>query len=202
MRDKAAFLACWVSFAGLACGPTTTEVTSGQRLSPSAVPLSGSGTGAVGRDLSPSEMQEKLAASRATWKARLASRGPRYSYQRSFESWTGYGYVTTVIVEGGVVVERRYEERNRGTASTSDPGKTWVETGAAVGSHGEGERALTIDALYDKCAETLRKLDLGRSQMFFRLDSGGLLAQCQTVDKGCADDCAVGVSIDWVQIGN
>lgn len=198
MKTRAIVLAFGLIALQSAC--STAAVGGGSGPHPSASAAAGDSTSSPARSVP--EMRDKLAKSRAAWSALLASKGPRYTYRRSFTSWTGHGFETTVVVDGSKVIERRYLERSRSTAGETSMGQTWVESGNAVGSHTEGHPAVTLDALYDECAAKLATIDLSTTLVYFDIGGDGLLRTCLTVEKGCADDCSRGVSIESVSLGN
>ena len=144
-----------------------------------------------------SEPLNTLHQSKKTWKALKKANNGEYTYSRSFQSWTGFKYITRFTVKNDIVNKREYD-------FSSDPstGSTWVEEGADVGTHQEGHDVLLIEQLYEHCAKEVLTKDRASHSIFFELDSNGLLKRCIDVPKNCADDCSFGVEIENITFGN
>jgi hypothetical protein len=132
-----------------------------------------------------------LAESRVSWQAASAANGNSYTYIRESASVFGSRTRTTLVVQAGVVVERRFAAQGGDGA----PERAWTETGAEVGSNDEGAPPLLIDALYDQCENDVLTQDEEANFMTFRLDARNLLQVCTYFPKHCADDCSQGPTI-------
>jgi hypothetical protein len=131
---------------------------------------------------------EELADSKAKWDAAKASNNDSYTYTRDFQSWSGFGFQTTVVVENGVVTERHYKAQHISGGDSTQ----WSETGAQVGTHDEGFPAVTVDALYTECKDTVLVQDENKNWMNFGVDERGFLQVCTYTPMACQDDCTRG----------
>jgi hypothetical protein len=129
----------------------------------------------------------RLKESQVLWqKARDACKG-NYSYQVSFGSWTGEGHITTITVKGNKVVARKYEEFDGPLGRPGAPKLKWVESESNLGSHKEGDPAVTVDALYAE-AQRIVALKVPRNhERVLELDQRGLLRSCYLSDTLVAD---------------
>jgi hypothetical protein len=132
------------------------------------------------------------------WSALKVANGNSYTYSTSFASWTGYGSVTTLNIEKGIVISRTYEayRYERGTKTITD---TYSEGVGDLGTHDRGHPLLTIDDLYHSCAKEYLIADRDDNTVYFETGEAGLMASCGYVPKYCQDDCFRGVSINFVE---
>ena len=132
---------------------------------------------------------ERLAASRAVWeKAREAASGC-YSYQ-VHEIFLLSRQTTRVVVKNGKVVERSFEQFVLSQDERPlTPTQKWTETGAAIGTHGDGAApARTVDELYDKAAQILAAPATEFRTRSLGIDKHQLLHHCYERDSRIADD--------------
>lgn len=209
MKRAAAMLACGIAASALGCGapaaprdPWTSDVwtTPPVRVEPAGGWLTPRGESA-GAAVPVEEMRRRLEASRRVWRAQVAARGPRYAYQRREASRNGEGLTTLVVVEGERVVERYSKETGGGAPQVGQPATSWAERGGTVGSHPKAHPAVTLDALYDECAQVLARADDANANVHFVIGSDGILASCVISFKRCVDECSAGVTIDAVRMG-
>lgn len=149
-------------------------------------------------ELPYAEQKEGLsyAQSLARWEALKKTNGNSYIYQRSFSSWTGYGFTTQLRVENGVVTARAYKSfryDGKGSKTLSE----YCETGTKIGSHSEGHAPVNIDALYIE-AQGFLDVDKENNYVCFTTFANGLFGTCGHVPKGCADDCFNGVTLSGI----
>lgn len=134
------------------------------------------------------ERLEMLGDSRVAWDAAKAKHADSYTYTRDFQSWSGFGFQTTVVVAAGQVVERHYKAQHVSGGDSTQ----WSEVGAEVGTHDEGFPAVTVDALYDECATTVLTKDDQANWVHFSTDANNFLQACTFTPKLCQDDCTRG----------
>lgn len=132
---------------------------------------------------------ERLATSRAAWEKAREAAGGCYSYE-VLEIFLVSRQTTRVVVKNGKVVERSFEQfvfppGGRPLAPT----KTWTETGAEIGTHGDGAvPARTVDELYDKAAQILAAPVVQFRTRSLGIDERQLLHHCYEQDSRIADD--------------
>lgn len=136
------------------------------------------------------------------WMELKKENGNSYIYQTRFISWAGYGSVTELKVENGVIVERNYEEyKEYWNSSQREIIDSYSETSNNLGSHEKGADLLTIDDLYNSCASEFLIADTTNNTLYFETDTTGLMTTCGFVPKDCVDDCFYGVTINsfnWI----
>ena len=145
---------------------------------------------------SVADLQMKLAESRAVWEKEKETHKNSYTYTRSFESWVGFGNNTTVKVQNGKVVERRFQEFDRDRKITS----SYVEGPNDIGRHNEGEPPVTMEVLYEECARSHLKQDPKTKVISLSLSPEGILTGCSFRAIRCKDDCSRGLdglSFNW-----
>jgi hypothetical protein len=150
------------------------------------------------------EKEMSYEASLANWNELKEINGNSYVYQRSFRSWTGYGYDTELWVENGVITKRVYEEYHQewGPNTPRTILDSYIETGADLGSHLKGDDILTIDDLYKACYSKYLIADTENNTMYFRTENNGMMTICGYVPNNCADDCFIGIRISafkWIK---
>lgn len=149
----------------------------------------------------PDEVGRQLAQSRETWLEVKQQCGGNYEYTVRFESWTGFGHETTIVVRGNKVSERRFRSWSRGNELAAD--ETWVENGGTIGTHDKGAKAKTLDELYDEAAAAVAADETaGAREYVFRGDDKGLMLACYWIDTRIADDAPRhGVLLSRLTIG-
>ena len=140
----------------------------------------------------------KVQAGIKAWQAAKAKCKGNYSYTVGFESWVGFGHVTTIVVTNNKVTERRYRSFNRrrpvapprpGVQAPQKPeGASWVEQGKAIGTNKQGAPAKRLDELYVMALETAKKRLRHFERRYVRSDKQGLLISCYIMDRTIADD--------------
>jgi hypothetical protein len=168
------------------------------RLMTRTVPFMAGGLLSIAACEGQSPEQARLSESRNAWVALKSENGSSYRYTVKNSSFTGYRSETTVEVLGDRVSRRTFTS---GT-DTGTPDTSWLEEGAALGSHPEGAPPLTIEEVYDRCASEVLTQDSGQNVITLTFQSDGLLQDCSYFPRNCADDCAVGVrvtSLEFIQ---
>jgi hypothetical protein len=129
--------------------------------------------------------------------------GNSYSYTTTVGSWTGYGSTTEFKIEEGVIISRTYQRfKINGQDGTKEILESYNETGDGLGTHSKGASLLTIDDLYEACANKYLMADQKSNALYFETSKDGLMTSCGFVPNGCMDDCFQGViisSVDWPQ---
>ena len=144
------------------------------------------------------EFQESL----NTWKKLDPA---TYTYSSSFNSWTGYGQSTEVKVSQHKVVQRKFESWEQYITPTSLTRTldSWVEdTQENIGTHKQGFPAETMEQIYQRCLDEVLTKNTEDTDIFFDVDSKGVLKQCQYYPHFCSDDCMFGILLDAVNFGS
>lgn len=145
---------------------------------------------------------QRLAESRARFDALARAHDGTYVYVTGFGSWTSVDAKTTMRVERGVLVERRFEvTRSDGQRQKRLAG--WTEKGSKVGSHvGEGDAPMRLEERYDDCAQLISLTDrVDHLLIWLDFDDRGLLAHCGSQFKECSDPCWQGTSVRSLTFG-
>lgn len=134
----------------------------------------------------------------AQWTELKNINGNSYIYQTTFISWTGFGSITELKIEEGIVTSRAYHEFiTNDTNGQREIIDTYTESRADLGSHEKGANPLTIDDLYNSCASEYLSVDKEKNTLYFETESDGLMTLCGFVPNGCMDDCFRGVRINF-----
>ncbi len=145
-----------------------------------------------------------LDESEAAWEARKASGTGDYAFGWTFSSWTGFYRGWSLTVVDDLVVMRtktegcqdyQYDECAEFVADN------WCEEGDDVGSHADGCALALVEDLYRSCREDVLSKSPDENDIYLAFDDDGILVACTYFPKNCADDCAVGVWIgflDWL----
>lgn len=125
-----------------------------------------------------------------------------YIYQTSQISWTGFGAVTELRIENGIIKERKYEEYmeywNPNQRKIID---SYSENNTNLGSHEKGADLLTIDDLYNSCSGEYLKVNTDNNTLYFETEPNGIMTKCGYVPNNCEDDCFNGITImsfEWL----
>lgn len=122
-----------------------------------------------------------------------------YSYVAASGSVFGVSSSTTILVVNGNATTRSYKRYQiSGNNGATTLVTSWTETGSSLGSHNEGYEALTLDQVYDKAKNVWLKADKKANDIYFEVDTQGLISSCGYVPKGCQDDCFVGITISSI----
>jgi len=138
----------------------------------------------------------------AQWTKLKNLNGNSYIYQTTFVSWTGFGSITELKIEEGLVTSRAYQEfKTNETNGQREIIDSYTETKNNLGSHEKGANPLTIDDLYNSCASEYLTVDIENNTLYFETELDGLMTLCGFVPDGCMDDCLSGISINsfkWI----
>jgi len=137
------------------------------------------------------------------WQELKKTNGNSYIYQTTFVSWAGFGNITELKIEEGIVTSRVYQEfKTNETNGQREIIATYAETKTNLGSHEKGASPLTIDDLYNSCVSEYLVVDKENNTLYFETDKiNGLVTLCGFVPKDCADDCFRGIKINsfkWI----
>jgi hypothetical protein len=133
-------------------------------------------------------------ASLDSWNLARTQSGNRYSYvvirgTIKVESSTEPGclHLTTITVEDGVVVRRRFHDAHMGENCEAG----FVEEIDQVGSLSALGAAppWTLDQVYQACCEDILSLDSAQARQSFIVDSNGLIKHCSANDASCNGEC-------------
>lgn len=134
----------------------------------------------------------ELSASLDNWNVARDDAGNSYTYTSEFQSFTGFGGRTTIVVDSGEVVERHYKAQHISGGEATQ----WSEFGSEVGEHAAGAAPVLVDALYAQCAEEILTLSEDDHWINLHVDSfDGLMRSCTASHRLCNDDCSRGPNI-------
>lgn len=145
---------------------------------------------------------DQLAKSKTKWAEAKAKHGNNYTYTISFQSFVGFGHITTVFIENGKVVKRQFKAWDSPNApqlpgALPVPTKTWDENGDQIGKNPEGATAKTLDELYDAAEKVVNTKLESYQKLYLQMDTEGLLRHAFIVDTRIADDAPrKGIAID------
>jgi hypothetical protein len=143
---------------------------------------------------------EVVKSSRKAWDQVKGNHGNSYRYSVVFMSFAGFGSETVIVVNKGMVVERRYRMWTRpipqAPGANDDFKPDWVEKGADIGKHKDGAPARTMEQLYDEAQKIAERTLQPFEKRYVKTDKRGLLESAFVVDTRIADDAPKkGVSI-------
>lgn len=153
-------------------------------------------------DVDP-EFNSDFKKSVKVWKAFKKSSGNTYSYEVSFESWAGFGSKTTISVENGKIIQRKYYSYGYkdDVGIEKEVKSEWVESENEIGTHtNEGEPARTLDEIYNK-AENDWLVKRSNAKTYFSTENDGMISSAGYVEDGCQDDCFRGIRITAITAG-
>lgn len=122
-----------------------------------------------------------------------------YTYVATSGSVFGYSSTTTITVIKGVVVGRDYKAYRLNDDHQSVVDQSWTEDKSSIGTHNQGQEALTLDEIYNKAKNEWLKVDKKANDIYFETNTDGLIASCGYVPKGCQDDCFNGITISSIK---
>lgn len=132
------------------------------------------------------------------WRDFQSRSGDSYVYQVIGGSWVGYNWETTITVKKGKAVERTYILKGALAGGPLTLMKEWKEEEAQLGTHAEGDPAITLNDIYMKAkGEWLKKRD--DATTYFEAGNDGMISVCGYVPKNCADDCFRGIHIKFIR---
>lgn len=140
--------------------------------------------------------QAMLTAATSRWAAAKPA-CPAYTYRRRHSSVFGWCATTTVEITGDEATARSYASSTNGCDPGADAGllEQWIETGPAeVGSHADGDPALTVEQLLGEC-QTILGSDPSRYRMVLQVSAEGVPTTCTATLNQCIDDCTSGIQI-------
>lgn len=143
----------------------------------------------------PEPEHEGLAESLATWEDVREDFDDSYTYVRWTEYWPGRRLETSIVVSSGTVIERSHLETQDGETV-----EAWSEYGADVGTAETGFPAVTLDALYEQCADEVLPRVGGTIELTFRTFGDGLLMDCYTADSSVDDGGVDGVQLLSIEV--
>ncbi|KQC01979.1 hypothetical protein AQF98_05005 [Pedobacter sp. Hv1] len=134
-----------------------------------------------------------------TWLNFKSSSNNSYRYQTITVSWGGAKTETIITVKNGKVIGRSYvEKRINRTTNAMVVYAQWEESQENLNSHQEGAKTLTLDEIYEK-AKTDWLLKRKDAKSSFEAKNNGMISSCGYVENNCADDCFIGISIDFIE---
>jgi hypothetical protein len=141
---------------------------------------------------SKQSLEDQLAQAATQW-ARHKSACPTYHYDRLVGSFTGDMAVTTVEITADRPAMRDFVHK----PAPNDAGITttaWQESVTAIGTHGDGFPAETVEQLLTECRAVLAH-DSTTNDLLLTTDAHGVPTTCLFVPKMCVDDCGDGIDL-------
>lgn len=131
------------------------------------------------------------------WSELKTKNGNTYMYQITYTSWTGFSNMTELKVTDGIVTSRVYKEfKINETTKQGEIIDSYTETTDNLGSHTKGAAPLTIDELYNTCANEYLIVDEDKNTIYFETELNGMMTLCGFIPNACMDDCYRGIKID------
>ena len=145
------------------------------------------------------EFETDYNKSYAAWTAFKSSTKNNYSYSVITNSWTGQQTETVLTIKNGKVMQRAYTLKlmDSGTGAISIK-QQWSEDLSQLNTHQEGASILTLDEVYAKAKKEWLKTSKD-VDTFFESTNNGMLSSAGYVEKGCTDDCFVGIKIGFIK---
>lgn len=137
------------------------------------------------------------------WNTLKTSHGASYSYETTFTSWTGFKKSTVISVEDGKVTGRSYREyRMNGNSGEYHLIDSYDERNTSLDTHTKGASPLTIDELYENCAEEYLTANSQNNTIYFETIPSGIMSMCGYTENSCVDDCYSGIRLtgfEWLK---
>ncbi|AUP77643.1 hypothetical protein [Flavivirga eckloniae] len=144
--------------------------------------------------------QDDFVNSKITWLQFKESSYNSYKYTTTFSSWIGTSWETTITVSKGEIVKRHFKYTLTKGLPDDFPEENleWTENENELGSNGYKHTLLTLDEVYEKAQNEWLK-DREQAQIFFETKNNGLISTCGYIEKGCQDDCFIGIKIKSIE---
>lgn len=139
-------------------------------------------------------------SSQATWLSFKQSSNNSYKYVVVGGSvFATYGWQTTITVSNGKIVFRNFKYLGNPTNIPAEK-LEWTENESEINSHQNSGAAspLTLDEIYAK-AKDQWLVKRKNATNYFEAKNDGLISHCGYVEKGCMDDCFVGITITSIE---
>lgn len=142
--------------------------------------------------------KNKYEDSYKTWLKFRKSSGNSYTYMVATDSWTGAYTEMVITVKNGKIVQRDFSRGDPDPESRQRiVRETWSEGENEINTHETVAPAMTLDEVYDKArTDWLKKRD--NANTYFEAQNQGMISSCGYVEKGCQDDCFVGIRISYI----
>ncbi|WP_228520483.1 hypothetical protein [Flavobacterium sp. CSZ] len=139
-------------------------------------------------------------SSQATWFNFKESSKNSYKYVVVGGSvFATYSWQTTITVSNGKIISRNFKYIGN-TANIPAEQLEWTENESEINSHQNSgaAAALTLDEIYAKAKDEwlVKRKNVTN---YFEAKNDGLISQCGYVEKGCMDDCFVGITIKSIE---
>lgn len=122
-----------------------------------------------------------------------------YTYESSFQSYSGYRNNTKIEVKNGIPVFRSYEEFMFQGPNDIKKLDSFVENTKNLNSNQKGVLAITIDEIYQQCINNYLNVDPKVNNISFKVDSNGIMTYCGYTPENCMDDCNKSVKIEKLE---
>lgn len=147
------------------------------------------------------EFKNDFKKSEQAWQAFQISSKNSYSYVVVSSSVFGSSAETTIFVKDGIVIGRSFvhKQLNYGMPPTWTVIKEWEEDDQTLNTHTEGAKTLTLDQIYAQ-AETDYLKKRPNADTYFEADNNGMISSAGYVERGCQDDCFIGIKITSISV--
>lgn len=147
------------------------------------------------------EYENDFDKSYEAWLSFKETSGNSYRYKVPGGSWTGASWQTVITVTDGKVTQRSFKYTSEEGLSEDIPPEAleWTEDEDEINSHKHtgAAKALTLDQIYTKARiEWLTKRK--NAKTYFEAENNGLISSCGYVEDNCADDCFIGINIEYI----
>tara|TARA_R110000868_G_scaffold33779_1_gene122350 strand:+ start:217 stop:729 length:513 start_codon:yes stop_codon:yes gene_type:complete len=117
--------------------------------------------------------------------------------------FTTYGWVTTITVFNGVIIERDFRYTSGAENFIPVDQLEWTESENEINSseheYTSASIALTLDEIYEK-AQLEWLIKRKDATTYFEVENNGLISTCGYVKKGCIDDCFNGIKVKSIEV--
>jgi hypothetical protein len=167
-----------------------------------AIVLPAGAVAGCGGGTNPQQVRD-LEQSQSTFEDLEQQSSGYYQYRRTSVSWVGWYAHTTITVQDGVVIQREYQDGWQEEVPPEEGWEPtyWIEGAEEIGTHEGGHAAVTLDALYDLCADDVLVQDPAENEIYLSFFDDGVVKQCGYVPNDCADDCLSGFTLEYVDFG-
>ncbi len=143
---------------------------------------------------------DEFETSYIAWQKFKKEKNNNYSYSVKTSSFSGYATNTTLTVENGNVTKRNFTATMSDVSSSSSQGivkETWLEEGSSLNTHKNGAPIRTLEEVYSEAKNNWLKKRIN-AQTYFEAKNQGMISTAGYVEKGCMDDCFVGIYITGI----
>ncbi|MEJ5962762.1 hypothetical protein [Pedobacter immunditicola] len=144
------------------------------------------------------EYDNDFGNSHKAWLSFKQSSNNSYRYMVAQGSVFGSSTETVITIKNGKITQRHFKYTSlEGTVNLPAEMREWTENENEINTHNVPE-ALTLDQVYEK-AKTDWLLKRKDADTYFEAKNNGIISSCGYVEKGCMDDCFIGIHVAYVE---